>query len=804
MSFVTKRYDVLKGIIPETDVDGIDVADGFASMAENVDFQQGFWNLCVAPQQSQLPSNISTSITNGYEILSSKYFYHSSRGHVFFYCLYKLDGAVHRLKFFVDNTELSIDEQSNDVTFNSKPTKINYNLVNDQLKINLNCTGTYNQLSKTIILNLTLVYLPVITYVTGQVYERSAGWYLFPRWLGNNYSNIVLGSSTPYTEDFEDTDYDGRLTLNHFTHYTDYPLAGSGSIKSTVGTEALIHLYDICAIKSLSFLWKYEDYLGEEPLTVTVRRYGESEILTVVSFGTTTQSPVVPVILPLNLIFEDHQDLTLYFDFPSSARLVLDNLTFTPFTDITVIVKNIDGQRSVLVNNKTLDLFDKTTITLDKKELDWRVEVYELYSKTVPDSDIYYLLGQAPVTGEWIDASTTVAYTFSNLSSALTTTLNFNYGLGATVKVNTESNIYSEVVYRGRVYFVKNDYRVYQSHMAGSGQIQPDSFPYQEDIKFGYFEVETSEINRGLSVSPLEELVVKTNKNTHIYYIQVSSGTAYRTVKTVNGSSGVSSVDSIMKSLNGKPEAEIVAWYNNTGIYIYGGGRNAPKDISIGSFKNYWLKNISESVKDLGIGFFFESRNEYWICLGRTIWIYELSYGTYKRYYYPIAFKCFVGIKDENIYFIGSDNNLYIVDITTESYLSGYFETHYTTNLIKSKDSNESNLYPAPPYWDKILQELYAGFVLPVTGVIKVTIIADGNTITPSIYLNSYRLLDSVLTPLLIRYKKIKFKVELSNPVKISEFGYRYSIKEEGTGVNLPETIIGIGMESGGQSGVVL
>ncbi len=817
MEFVTKRFPMFNGAISEKDIDGIDSKEEYVTEnTKNVDFFRGFFRACASPQLVQLPVALSYYLSEGYEILTGKYFYHSTQGHVFFYCMYKLDGTNHYLKFIVNGVEISIDEQNGDVTVAEKPTNINYNLVNDQLKINLNCTGTYNAISRGVTLNLTLIYRDYTSGTKYYDYTKADGWFLFPRWIGWTYNvlnSITLLSGTPddemMHEDCEDATYIHNMTIADLSQTTD--TYGNGVLVTDTPAAIMtgtITITDVFNVKRI-VIEATADVTG----SVEVRFNG---YISVQEFSAHNPVAYDTLIFDVNMLSNGSSDLIIKLNnTTASGFAVINDIKIYSYghEDLVLIGKTFDLQRGVVHNPvNDIGIYGELDIYIKDYCIDWRITHYELYAKDSEDS-IFYLVADIPVDKEvspydWKDGTATIVDTWYRKIEfeMTTTTLNFNYGLGSTVRVDGDPTIrrpiYSEVTYKGRTYYVKSDYKVYYSHIAGSGSIQPDSFPYDESVKFGYFEVNMSELNRGLSVSPLEELVVKTDKRNYIYYIQYSSGTAYRTLKAVNGGVGVTSVQGIMKSLNGIPDAEILMWYDNNGIYAYAGGREAPKNVVL-SNQRYWTK-LSTALKNSGIGFYLKIRNEYWICLGTMIYIYSIDYGTFKEYSYPIAVKAFIGIRNDIIYFIGVDNNIYSVDVMSETYLNAILETHYTTCLVKAQDSNDYTPYPSPPYLDKILQELYMQFHTPATGVVTVEIIIDGIEISPMLNLNSYRMLDSILTPLLIRYKKIKLRIYLFNNVEVSEVGFTYSIKHDGKATNLPGVIKGIGMESGGTSGVVL
>ena len=95
--FPVKRYRDYQSWIPESDIDGIDAKDTFLSDCENADFNNGFISNACAPVEQQLPTEVQTAIiTNGYSLLSTKFFTHTERGNCEFYLVYKYEMKIGR------------------------------------------------------------------------------------------------------------------------------------------------------------------------------------------------------------------------------------------------------------------------------------------------------------------------------------------------------------------------------------------------------------------------------------------------------------------------------------------------------------------------------------------------------------------------------------------------------------------------------------------------------------------------------------------------------------------------------------
>src|SRR5690606_14188959 len=175
--------------------------------------------------------------------------------------------------------------------------------------------------------------------------------------------------------------------------------------------------------------------------------------------------------------------------------------------------------------------------------------------------------------------------------------------------------IWSEVYHKGRVYFVNGDYKVYQSHILPNLAIQADSFPYDEEVGFGFFIVSQDKVNTGLAVSMTEDLIVYAGSQVmYIYYIQPSGNSVYRKLRKMSGAIGLASLNSLTKSLNGDPATEGLFWIDYNGIYFYGGGVSTPDNLILGTHENYW-KGISNTDKENAVGFFNPVSREYWLSI---------------------------------------------------------------------------------------------------------------------------------------------------------------------------------------------
>ena len=860
MLYPIKRYKDFQGWIPEVDVDGTDVKDSFVSDCENIDFENAFLKNAIKPASVSFPAEVNAYLASDYDLLSVQYFAHETRGDSFFYVLYK-ESSGHILKFIIkDETstyELNIDEQADDIVFVDKPTDIVFALAENQLKINLNVSVTYTSLSKTVIANLTLVYLKERIYIETDLI-RPEGWYLYPRWLGwstpdevtivDDFRFGVLTPDVPFViESFEDASYESWFKdFGTFPRTTTNPISGIGSGLSdnlAGGSDQLaaVILSNWQAITKISFqLQKQTGSAGSGTVTIKFQRNNIPPSTAYITFHTITYDIsdltfVVDVEADINLFlareerFWISRSLRVQFTVPPNCGIKIDNFEVEAFQEVAIVAKYIDGQRAQLqgdavvamASSNTDPYYTLATLQIPTKAIDWRISEYELYlskGENIPHELISVLKvedeGLWTLNGDNIEADfflqdpeysgSVYEYDEDEDPEANITTLIFNYGLGASVKVFSVDEdtdligriINSEAYHKARVYYVKKDNKVYQSHISGTGRSQPDSFPLNEDILFGFFETFKSEKNFTVSVTPQDELVIGTRRKAYVYFIQGGQGIILRILKAINGGQSVIGSRAMLSDLEGQPEATVLAWYNEEGIYLSPGGRREPKDVVKATHKNYWL---SRTDKDQAVFFFNKAKKEVWIAFpNREVIIYELDFNKWKKYKYGFAITNFIGNVDNDLYVLGDDDKMYKIDFGSNSTLTGFVTTHYNTGTLVV------DRYPldAPEHELKVLQECYVAWNKRSTGVFQYIIIADGNTYDAiNMFPNNFT--DLTLAPQLLVYGKIKIKLKIpAVGAWVREIGYHFSVPERTPGQIVKPSISGIGMNTGLQLGV--
>lgn len=805
-NFPLIRHNDFQNWVPETDIDGVDAPRNIVSSIKNFDYRHGYIETAGSLESIALPTNVQTQITAGYSLLSHIYFTHSTQGLTSFSVLWKESAtATEKLKCFVNNTELNPDTQNSNVSYSTAPSNINYNVVNDQLKINLNTSATYTDLLNIdpVILNLTLVYIDsMVDYVPNDQTVRTykdIGWYLFPRWLGWNFNDDGIGIINTEVEgsvieDFADDNFITGFSYNG-TNLSLGTVDGlpTRCIYSEVsnlvsGEWGSFQIDDIVNIKTISFkLWNRGSSvieLMDNPYSVDIyieytdinsvsqREYFHEGMFEASEFVNGVITILMGWVLPngatnANLVFSIY--CPKRFDSTALNSVVaIDDLTINAIDDAIIVGVYRDGQRGLL-GSGTISIYGGGQLFVKLANIDWRINVYEVYSK-ISEDGIYYLVNRIEVTANWIlDTNQVVAYLVGFTEEEIedgypTKTLNFNYNLSATTRVDNQRNIYSEVAHKNRIYFVNGDYKVYQGHISSNLGIQSDAFPYDEEVGFGYFEISHQRINKAVTVSPTNDLVIFTDSGIYVYFIEASSAGAFKQLKMLTGSIGLVSVNSLVKSNSGDPKTDGLFWCDENGIYYYGGGINPPVNLLVGSHEKYWRDSISLSDKQNSVGTYYPKLNEFWLVVGSIIFVFELPYKAFKTYQLsgnPDEFS----LASNTLLYCRIDNLLYSYTFTTRS--AAEIITHYNTGHNPEIRSNPE----VAEIEDKILQEIYMVFGDSDTTTVTMYVYVDDILLGSRIFTTSNNT-EKWLMDYGVRFNRIKLKVvTTSGLIRIKEFG---------------------------------
>lgn len=843
MNFPVQRLRDFQGWIPEIDADGVDMKQEYLADVENIDFENGFIRNAAAPTLDSLPTEITTLVSGGYEILSAKMFTHTSQGDCTVYVLYYYGGGSHFVRIFLQNgsTVIELDPSQmcdTKAVYLSKPSNINYLYVNDSLRINLNCDARYTfanldgtTSTETVKMNLALMYLSARKY--NETYKISSDWHISPRWIGYTFNKSGKIS------------LDGILSKNGGNRYTiDYSnITTNANIEmfqsAILGNMIGVQQQGYVRIKNLTNIGYFRIYSWtniKRKIQVYIKDSVTNETLSTsiidgaldtgldgtyyweVGFGNMDFKNKIYI----DICAVDTNESETYLTTGDTKYYLTFNqikLSGTIISGYAVVALQSDGQRNIILNYQGkyssqllyINPWGNLNISVNATAIDWRIYRYEIYlqisnlyissydetyghiDKKIDTNNLYYLVnppedvdGMTDVTianpevnsgeiGAWnIWLGTGIVTNSITLNSLSSITLNYNYGLGSKIKTDIQSDIYSEVTYKNRSYFVKGDYRVYQSHISGTGKIQPDSFPYSAENIFGFFETSRYDNNLALAVTSLDELVILSKNRTYVYSIQGSLGTNLRKLKAINGSKGISAVNSLSIDLSGTSSAEVLLWCDNYGLYGFGGGINAPVDLTLGLLKNYWKNSLTDKTNCFG--FYYQAKDEYWLVVDDKIIIYCLYTKVIKKYKFLYQIKQFLGIKNGKMYFICSDGNLYNYDSDVNTRLDASLITHYNTDTANTDyDGRQTTKIIAPEHEEKILQEVYLAVKDRAESYIAVNIIIDEAMIETALPFDTRKLTEVIIPGLAIRYGKIKFSLSIpASTATIREFGYSY------------------------------
>jgi hypothetical protein len=845
-----KKFANFENWIPSVDADEVDIDKNYLRDIINADYRNGFISNAASPTAIAFPIAIQTLITAGWEIISYKYFYHPTQGDTYITILYKLVTNVHTLRFFINATEIFLDEQNSDYLIINKPTRVSYDLAENQFKINLNVDATYamgDAASKTVILNLTFVHLPELTYLDDPLspfteYKRIAGWYVTPRWLGWVLAEGDINATydTEATSTFLE-DCNNNIFLTHFNIGSVFVWSGTPTLPSFASMAGAIGFYNtsitdgkwgwinISGLKNLGtikFNWG-TGYLvnGYTHLKVgftnnSVTTDPDSDASWVEVWNAFTSSQDDDILQKfeqeVNMVVETNEKITeTSFKLWIGIGLPAQDSSSSPYINMRdielialngcVLAKYQDKQRAQIKEEFAIGFFDDLKLSFAPELIDWRIVSYELYLEF---GNIYTLYKEVLVeNGNWVHTGSVLkgALTVAEDFPDVVTTLNFNYGLGADVRVDEQKYIYFEAFYRNRVYFVRDDNKLYYSHISGTGLSQPDCFPYSEEDLFGYMITDSDVLNKAICITPLDEIVVITEKNNYVYTIESVSGSPFRKIKAVNGGKGILSVASLAVDFNGMAFSEILLWTNQWAVVGYAGGMEAPKSLTDITHKKFWEQlNGKESI----VTIYNKATNEYWIQVGDYIIIYELSTGAWKKYELSFNIKGFIGIVDNCTYILSTDNAIYKLDPTVSTLLEATIETHddiCQLNTGSSLYDSKAQFYDSELQM-KILQDIYISF--------KDAEIEDDKYATIYIYMEDY-LVETLTIPmnykmyksktsLFVGFGRIRFKIVLpatSTNSKLKELGMWFTVSGL-MEVNVDNIAEGLGQNEGQEIGV--
>lgn len=877
-------YNNFQRWVPESDIDGIDIKPEILSELRNVIAQNGFIKNAVDLVPKTLPENVQSLIDNNYELIGYTNFNHSSQGFQEIFIVWSASNT--HVALFLGNQFLDVYGTSDFTICDTKPYNINYNLINDQLKINLNCKGYI--LEKWVRMNLTLQYIDETIYVTplevgdanivfsgtgvndvtatiinqigyynytlqievigttpdriryrvntpsgngawsevevtaglnliikfyfsvtfanatghqiGDTWTitkvttastgiaREAGWLLTPRWIGwqidENSSDVLFnGETSERIEDFEDTTLQSWIepysnSMDRTLYNGSWRLIGYNSL--SYGQPRAFKIHNVLRLKSLKFTLMAGYFADGEALYMSVFIYdADNKLRKTVYKNESEDGGFVPLDKTIdfsNVEMIAGDTIIVYFIVGARASaapafVAVDDITLEYQGNFLLVEKTYDGQRGKIqyYEDVAFPIFANQQFGIKPDKIDWRVAKYEIYEET---DSVFYLKYYAEVGGWNVDGSY-IKRTLTKMALDNVQTLNFNYGLGDSVRVDTQHEIFSEVTFNNRVYAVNGGYQILQTHIAGSGRVQPDAFPYDEDSNYGFIEESKSSSIQTLFVINNNFLLLFMLDGFSLYTIAINRGTFQKDLRLLASSFTGFNPLSLTRTITGISPTIGSYWVTREGIWFHDGSMGGvPINLITETHKNFWREEVDTTL----FGFYDYEDNEYWYAYHKetdreetSFLVYEINYKTFRYVRIAKAYTGFAGYYLGKVLLFAGDA-IETLDKSGTLGLQGYTEMHF--NDLGNKYSN------------KIGQELFITLKEAYSGS-SVLIRANFDNRWSVYYTISTDEKQMVrLLPISARFRTVQLSVLFgkinSTPMLISDFGMRYT--EDGQG----------------------
>lgn len=690
---------------------------------------------------------------------------------------------------------------------------------------------TADGISFTLWTGIVITFPLMAGYILGDVWTfltttsnlvRPEGWHLTTRWLGDKLVDDRISVYNAYpvngieTESFEDVLGVGgwAITTNPFPTPIDlaWSVGASGmgvpnGMYITRGSDqGQGHIYynsRLANVRNLNkiklkywsrgsnfltwgyFTIKINDRVifTADALTLADGNFKEVEI-EVSEFNGTKANLDIMADLP----FGDSEDGQY-----RKAAIVIFSIEFIP-SETMLIAKYSDSQRAFLTTGHYLNedfgmsVFggsEKLQIRLGLEYVDWRIDSYELYAKNV--NDLYILKGKVSInSNKWELISNILRgeITLEDEEEAVQT-VNFNYGLGQGVRVDTQHLIFNEASFNNRVYAVNGGYRILQTHIAGNGRIQPDSFPYDEDDYLGFIEEAKSSSLQSLFIINNNFLMLFMKNGFSLYMINTSPyrGVLQKELRMLSSSFTGFNSNSLTRTINATSSTIGAYWVTNEGIWFHDGSLGSvPINLISETHKNYW-----RTVEKTNFGFYDYQDNEYWYATkvfnqdrddpshggGREFTeflVYEINYKSFRFVRLEKAYYGLAGYIDGKP-LLRTDSKIGTLDKGNNKSLAGLVETHWN-------DLGND-------YYNKIAQSLHLQLKDSYAdGTIVIKAQFDNQSLVYSFTVSTNEKLIVRLFPESVRFNSVKLSVLLSNTdqteIAISSFKMLYT--EDGIG----------------------
>lgn len=660
------KFNVFTKFVPTTDVDGVDIKPEYLSYISNMKIKNGFIESLPNFAEQTLPASVTTLLSSGYSIEAVTYFYHSKQGHNVVYVLWKESALENdRIKILVNGEVMTNPKYAKgELQYLTPPENINFHLVNDELKINLNCEGRIGDagIGGRFIVNLNLAWLEEIRYEVSGSPTRSAGWYLSLRWLGKEYAHgleVSQGGFYNSTGNYEEVikeEFEGSLIPEISVDGNIFIFNGTAYITNTSGTESktgIIEWRDLNNVGKVKIAYRFAGTpisSGNFEIRINLLNGITREFIKQVVKVYSTSEKSEEVEIPLDKFTTDKFILQFVLIAPPiyggslvSTQVYLNYIYLYP-SPVFLVAKYFNGQRALLLGDKKADTeylriphtFDFPSglalILYIHKDLDYRISEYELYCKSFAD-ELFYKKIVYGISGNWSLSGNYYVFDSSQIEiiEEPEETLNFNYGFGE-VFVDNDFKILSEAVLTGRVYAATGSYLIRMSHLSGSGKIQPDSFPYDFDKKVGYIENLRSSSVSAVILLNENNLALISEDGFTVFNSFASRGVSIKQLKMETKLFAGFNSKSLTKSISGNSTTAGMYFITKEGMWQHDGSYNSlPVNVTFQELFNYWR----QSKKD-GIGFFVKETGEYWYEYDNVNFlVYEVAYKAFRIHSKP-------------------------------------------------------------------------------------------------------------------------------------------------------------------------
>lgn len=645
---------------------------------------------------------------------------------------------------------------------------------------------------------------------------KDKGWGCYPRWIGWAKDKEVATQSNLY-EDFEDGVYIQGFSIpnvleneaeigvppiaenfgNNFAGKALFVQDSTGEYRQ--GYAQIINLKMVGKVKftvvTANMGMVSDSGVGVGRIVVEILGTASRKYISTLEFSDDSKTHEK---VELDIPFKKYtgETLTLRISFYTPPRIIGFNpVLLFPNTVVGIEDLEIEGNK-IMVLEKLVSrqrgliygltqITDTEFITSGKLRLlpnliDPRVSSYEIYIKS---NEVYQLIAEINITDlGWNTNGNYLEHSIEN-NFDVVETLNFNYGLGEGVRVDEQHKIYSEVIFNNRVYTIADSYLIRQSHISGSGAIQPDSFPFSPEDNYGFIEESKNKVLKSLFIINNNFLLLIMDGGFSVYMIQSNRGALQKELRLLMNPFTGFNPKSLTRDITGVSTTAGAYFVTNEGIFFHDGSLGSlPVNLIVESHKLYW-----RTVEKTNFGFYDYQDNEYWYATkvyredrddplgegGREFTefiIYEVDYKSFRFVRLEKAYYEFAGYTNGKP-LLRTDSKIDILDKTNTKSLNSYVEMH------KYDGGSE--------FYNKIAQYLQIELKQPyLNSSLLIRAQFDNQPITYSYLISTNEVRMIRILPLSVRFKHVVISIVFNNkdlkPLEISKFCLYYT--EDGIG----------------------